>query len=53
MDEYRTWQLCKLLHCPPSALLDERAADLDWLLAVDETVAKARRNLEKREARRG
>lgn len=44
------WKLCTLLHCKPSDLDDESAVELDWLLAVDDTVNKARRNIEKREA---
>lgn len=50
-EELRTWRLCTLLRCPPSALDGESAVELDWLLAVDDTVARARRNIEKREMR--
>lgn len=49
-EELRVWKLCTLLHCRPSQLDDESAVELDWLLAVDDTVNKARRNREKREA---
>lgn len=37
--------------CPPSQFENESAITLDWLIAVDDTVAKARRNKEAREAR--
>jgi hypothetical protein len=50
-EEYRTWRLCKLLHCPPSALDDESAVTLDWLLAVDDAVTRAQNNMQEREAR--
>jgi hypothetical protein len=40
------------MHCPPSALEDESALELDWLLAVDDTVARARSNIDKREMRK-
>ncbi|MFH8380635.1 hypothetical protein ACH4E7_06795 [Kitasatospora sp. NPDC018058] len=49
-EEYRTWRLCTLLHCLPSQLDDESALTLDWLIAVDDTVAKARATLERRAA---
>jgi hypothetical protein len=39
------------LRCVPSALDNESAIELDWLLAVDDTVTRARRNIEKREMR--
>lgn len=39
-EEYRTWRLCTLLHCTPSALEDESALALDWLIAIDDVVAK-------------
>jgi hypothetical protein len=42
-EEYRTWRLCTLLHCRPSELENESAVTLDWLLAVDDTVAKLRK----------
>lgn len=45
------WKLCTLLRCTPSALESESAVELDWLLAVDDTVARARRNIEKRQSR--
>lgn len=51
-EEFRTWRLCTLLHCRPSDLLEESALDLDWLLAVDDTVAKARANREQKETSR-
>ncbi|MFI0894895.1 hypothetical protein [Streptomyces sp. NPDC020983] len=50
-EELREWRLCTLLHCPPSSLDGESAVRLDWLLAVDDTVARARANREKREMR--
>jgi hypothetical protein len=39
-----------MLHCRPSELDDESAVELDWLLAVDNTVEKVRKTLEEREA---
>lgn len=45
-EEYRTWRLCTMLHCLPSELENESAAKLDWLIAVDDTVAKLRREKE-------
>lgn len=50
MDEYRTWRLCSLMHCRPSELEDESAVELDWILAVDDAVNRARNNAEKRAA---
>ncbi|MFI6117480.1 hypothetical protein [Kitasatospora sp. NPDC051164] len=50
VEEYRTWRLCTLLHCTPSQLLDEPALTLDWLIAVDDTVAKVRADAERRAA---
>jgi hypothetical protein len=35
-----------MLHCLPSELENESAAKLDWLIAVDDTVAKLRREKE-------
>jgi hypothetical protein len=46
VEEYRTWRLCTLLHCRPSDLDDQSAIELDWLLAVDDAVALARKNRE-------
>ncbi|BBB00571.1 hypothetical protein RVR_10570 [Actinacidiphila reveromycinica] len=39
------------MHCTPAELDEQPAVRLDWLLAVDDTVARARANLEKRAAR--
>lgn len=36
---------------PPSQFENESAIELDWLLAVDDVVARARHNIEKRNAR--
>jgi hypothetical protein len=52
-EEFRTWRLCTLLHCRPSELLDESAEKLDWLLAVDDTVAEYRHEQEKKAAKNG
>lgn len=52
-EELRTWRLCTLLKKLPGELEDESAVRLDWLLAVDDTVIKARTNVQKREARHG
>jgi hypothetical protein len=38
-DEWRTYRLVKLTHRLPSELDEEPAHALDWLLAIDETVA--------------
>jgi hypothetical protein len=35
-----------MLHCLPSELENESAVKLDWLMAVDDTVAKVRRDKE-------
>jgi hypothetical protein len=45
-EEYRTWRLCTMLRCLPSELENESAVKLDWLLAVDDTVAKLRKERE-------
>jgi hypothetical protein len=37
-----------MLHCLPSDLDSQSAVEMDWLLAVDDTVAKARRAAEER-----
>ncbi|PJN00791.1 hypothetical protein CG740_23075 [Streptomyces sp. CB01201] len=50
-EEYRTWRLCTMLHCLPSDLEQQSAVDLDWLLAIDNTVAKVRAEQERRAAR--
>jgi hypothetical protein len=47
-EEYRTWRLCTMLHCLPSDLDSQSAVDLDWLLAIDNTVAKMRADQERR-----
>lgn len=40
-----------MLHCRPSDLDTESAVELDWLLAVDNTVAKVRADQERRASR--
>jgi hypothetical protein len=50
-EEFRTWRLCTLLRCPPTVLEDQPAVTLDWLLATDDIVTRARNNMEKRAAR--
>jgi hypothetical protein len=40
-----------MLHCTPTALEYESAVTLDWLLAVDDAVNRAKRNLEEAAAR--
>jgi hypothetical protein len=52
MRRLRTYRLCKLLHCTPSALLDESAVDLDWLLAIEDTESAAAHARRKRGNRR-
>lgn len=47
LEEYRTWRLCTLLHCRPSELDGESAVELDWILAVDDAVSRARANKER------
>jgi hypothetical protein len=44
------WRLCTLLRCRPSELSGESAVTLDWLLAVDDAVGKARKIVEERNA---
>lgn len=53
LDEYRTWRLCTLLHCRPSELDDESAVELDWILAVDDAVTRAKNNVEREANERG
>ena len=36
----RTYRLCKLLGCTPSALRDQPAVELDWLLRIDEVITE-------------
>jgi hypothetical protein len=45
------WRLCQVVG-PPDSWQDLPSDQLDWVLAVDDTVAKARANME-REAARG
>ncbi|MFJ2575964.1 hypothetical protein [Kitasatospora aureofaciens] len=52
MEHYRTWRLCQIIG-PPTAWADMPAVELDWLLAVDDAVAEARANVERRESERG
>lgn len=51
MDAYRDWQLCQVVG-PPDTWMDMSAKRLDWILAIDSTVAQARANKE-REAANG
>ena len=51
MEHYRFWRLCQVVG-PPDSWLDLPAEQLDWALAVDDTVAEARKNLQE-EANRG
>jgi hypothetical protein len=53
LEEYRTWRLCTLMRCRPSELEDESAVTLDWLLAVDDAVARARANKEREALKNG
>ncbi|WP_267895445.1 hypothetical protein [Streptomyces sp. CB01201] len=39
-----------MLHCTPNDLDDQSAVQLDWLLAVDHTVARLRADQERRAA---
>ncbi|WKK26571.1 hypothetical protein QZH56_13820 [Streptomyces olivoreticuli] len=50
MEHYRTWQLCQVVG-PPDSWMDLPAEQLDWVLAIDTTVAQARRNMEEAAAR--
>jgi hypothetical protein len=52
-EEYREYRLCSLLHVVPSALEDESAVRLDWLLAVDDAVNRARSWREEKAAKNG
>jgi hypothetical protein len=47
----RIYRLTRLFNCPPSALDNESAVQLDWLLAIDGVVRKAERTIAEREAR--
>jgi hypothetical protein len=38
------------MHCRPSDLADESAVTLDWLLAVDDAVKRAQRNIDERQS---
>lgn len=49
MEAFRDWQLCQVVG-PPSEWMDLPADRLDWILAVDDTVAQARANKEKEAA---
>lgn len=51
MEAYRDWRLCQVVG-PPDTWMDLPADRLDWILAVDTTVAEARANQE-REAANG
>jgi hypothetical protein len=42
--------LCTLLHKTPTELEDESAVKLDWLLAVDDTVAEFKYEQQKKAA---
>lgn len=50
MEAYRFWRLCQVVG-PPDSWLDLSAEDLDWVLAVDDTVARARADKQKEAAR--
>ena len=50
LDHFRTYRLCRLLHVVPSALEDESAITLDWLLAVDRTYREAEAEVARRES---
>jgi hypothetical protein len=49
MEHYRFWRLCQVVG-PPPTWMDLPAVDLDWVLAIDDTVARARANLEREKA---
>lgn len=49
-EAYRMWRLCQIVG-PPDSWMDLPADDLDWVLAVDDTVARARKHLEEEAAR--
>lgn len=49
MEAYRDWQLCQVVG-PPDTWMDMSADRLDWILAVDSAVAKARANKEREAA---
>jgi hypothetical protein len=48
LEEYRIYRLCVLTHKLPHELDDESAVQLDWLLAVDDAVARAREARERK-----
>lgn len=49
-EHYRFWRLCQVVG-PPPTWENLPAARLDWVLAVDSTVAEARRNVQEEAAR--
>lgn len=50
--ELRTWQLCQVLHGPPSSWEHMPAMLLDRILAVDSAITKGKNNVQER-ANRG
>lgn len=51
MEHHRFWRLCQVVG-PPDTWEDLPAETLDWVLAIDTTMAQARANVEA-EANRG
>lgn len=50
MDAFRDWQLCQVVG-PPDSWQDLPAARLDWILAVDATVQRAKASAQERASR--
>ncbi|GIG57399.1 hypothetical protein Lfu02_17710 [Longispora fulva] len=50
VEKFRTWRLVKLTHRLPHELDDVAACELDWLLAIDDTVNQAKANRQQRES---
>lgn len=52
MEQAREYRLCTLLHKTPSELDHEPSKRLDWLLAVDTAVTRAKEDAQERINRR-
>jgi hypothetical protein len=51
-EEFRIWRLVTLMGCKVTDIDDQPATALDWLLAVDDTIAKYRHEKEEEAYRR-
>jgi hypothetical protein len=50
-EHFRFWQLCRIVG-PPDSWMDLPAEQLDWVLAVDGAVQKAKANVQEEANRR-